>query len=434
MDTKDELNQGQRKAAEGFFSWLFDPSSKELNISGPGGVGKTFLMGKLIDEILPRYFDTCKLMGIPPEYDSVVMTATTNQAAEVLGLSTGRPTETVHSFFNLTVKDDFKTGESILTKTRNWVVHERKIIFVDEASMVDSKLRKYILEGTHNCKLVYVGDHCQLAPVKETLSPVYRNGLPIFVLTEPMRNSKQPALMALCQQLRDTVETGVFNPIQVVPGVIDWLDNHQIQAELANTFLRQTLDARILAYTNPQVVGFNDYIRDLRQLPDEYSVGEMLISNSAVQLSMTSRLSIQEEVEIVEQAPLTIMEKIAAGGVELEVRETKLRTRLGSVVSVKLPVNREHFAQLVKYFQQAKNWERYFHLKNTYPDLRQRDAATVHKAQGSTVETVYIDVGNLSTCHQPNTAARLLYVAATRARSRIVMYGELAQKYGGIIY
>lgn len=433
MTNIDTLNSGQRKAAEGFYDFLFG-SEKELNISGPGGVGKTFLMGKLIDEILPRYFDTCKLMGIPPEYDSVVMTATTNQAAEVLGLSTGRPTETVHSFMNLTVKDDFKTGRSVIAKTRSWVVHERKIIFVDEGSMIDTDLRNKILEGTKNCKIVYVGDHCQLAPVMEPLSPIYRNGLPFFELMEPMRNSKQPALVALCQQLRDTVETGVFNPIQVVPGVIDWLDDQQIQTELANTFLQQTLDARILAYTNNQVVGFNDYIRDLRQLPDEYGVGEMLISNSAVQISMSSRLSIQEEVEIVEQAPLTIMEKIAAGGVELEVRETKLRTRLGSVVSVKLPVNREHFTQLIKYFQQQKNWERYFHLKNTYPDLRQRDAATVHKAQGSTVETVYIDVGNLSTCHQPNTAARLLYVAATRARSRIVMYGQLADKYGGIIY
>ena len=434
MDTKDELNQGQRATAEGFFSWLFDPYSKELNISGPGGVGKTFLMGKLIDEILPRYFDTCKLMGIPPEYDSVVMTATTNQAAEVLGLSTGRPTETIHSFMNLMVKDDYKTGRSFITKTRNWVVHERKIIFIDEGGMIDTDLRNKILEGTKNCKIIYVSDHCQLAPVMEQLSPIYRNGLPFFELTEPMRNNKQPALMTLCQQLRNTVETGVFQPIQVVPGVIDWLDDHQIQAELSNTFLKQTLDSRILAYTNSQVVSFNDYIRDLRQLPDEYGVGEMLISNSAVQLSMTSRLSIQEEVEIVEQAPLTIMEKIATGGVVLEVRETKLRTRLGSVVSVKLPVNREHFAQLIKYFSQQKNWERYFHLKNTYPDLRQRDAATVHKAQGSTVDTVYIDVGNLSTCHQPNTAARLLYVAATRARSRIVMYGQLAQKYGGIIY
>lgn len=432
MDIPDTLNQGQRKAAEGFYDFLFG-SEKELNISGPGGVGKTFLMGKLIDEILPRYFDTCKLMGIPPEYDSVVMTATTNQAAEVLALSTGRPTETVHSFMNLTVKDDFKTGRSFITKTRNWVVHERKIIFVDESSMIDTDLRNKILEGTKNCKIVYVGDHCQLAPVMEPLSPIYRNGLPFFELVEPMRNNKQPALMAICQQLRNTVETGVFKPIQVVPGVIDWLDNHQIQQELANTFLQQTLDARILAYTNNQVVGFNDFIRDLRQLPDEYGVGEMLISNSAIQISMTSRLSIQEEVEIVDQSPVTTMERIDATAT-LEVRQTKLRTRLGSVVSVKLPVNREHFAQLIKYFQQQKNWERYFHLKNTYPDLRQRDAATVHKAQGSTVDTVYIDVGNLSTCHQPNTAARLLYVAATRARSRIVMYGQLADKYGGIIY
>ena len=217
---KDNLNQGQRVAAEGFFSFLFG-SDKELNISGPGGVGKTFLMGVLIDEIMPRYFDTCKLMGIEPEYDEVVMTATTNQAAEVLALSTGRPTETIHSLMNLTIKDDFKTGRSLLVKTRSWFVHERKIIFVDEGSMIDTPLRNIILEGTNNCKIVYVGDHCQLAPVMESLSPIYRNNLPFFELTEPMRNNKQAALMSVCNQLRNTVETGVFQPIQIVPGVID---------------------------------------------------------------------------------------------------------------------------------------------------------------------------------------------------------------------
>lgn len=429
---KDNLNQGQRVAAEGFFSFLFG-SDKELNISGPGGVGKTFLMGVLIDEIMPRYFDTCKLMGIEPEYDEVVMTATTNQAAEVLALSTGRPTETIHSLMNLTIKDDFKTGRSLLVKTRSWFVHERKIIFVDEGSMIDTPLRNIILEGTNNCKIVYVGDHCQLAPVMESLSPIYRNNLPFFELTEPMRNNKQAALMSVCNQLRNTVETGVFQPIQIVPGVIDWLDNQQIQTEIVNTFSQQTLNERILAYTNNQVVGFNDYIRDVRQLGSEYGVGEMLISGSAVKLSSTTRLSIQEEVEIVAQAanyyPVNIIKDVY-----ISVRETTLRTRLGNTVSCKLPVDREHFASLIKYFQQCKNWERYFHLKNTYPDLRQRDAATVHKAQGSTVETVFIDLGNLSTCHQPNTAARLLYVAFTRARSRVVLYGELVDKYGGLIH
>ena len=173
METASKpLNQGQQLAAEGFFAFLMNDNQKELNIAGGGGVGKTFLMGHMIDVIMPQYFDACQLLGIEPIYNEVVMTATTNKAADVLGKSTGRPVSTVHSFMNLTVKDDYTTGKSKVEKTREWRVYQNKILFVDEGSMVDYGLLSHIREGTIKCKVVYVGDHCQLAPVGEAISPI----------------------------------------------------------------------------------------------------------------------------------------------------------------------------------------------------------------------------------------------------------------------
>ena len=60
-------------------------------------------------------------------------------------------------------------------------------------------------------------------------------------------------------------------------------------------------------------------------------------------------------------------------------------------------------------------------------------SCTIHKAQGSTVNTVYIDCKDISTCRNPDTVARLLYVAATRATDRIVFLNNLAPKYGSFI-
>ena len=230
------LNHGQQAAADGFFSFLFS-NQEELIISGPGGVGKTFLMGHLIDQVMPRYHDSCRLLGIDPIYRTVQMTATTNKAAEVLGQATNRPTKTIHSFLNLRVQEDYTTGVSKLTKTHNWVVHNDMILFVDEASMIDHKLLQLIREGTHRCKIIYVGDHCQLAPVTETLSPIYKANLPFYELTEPMRNAAQPALMNVCNQLRQTVETSIFTPIKTVPGVIDLLDGPAIEQEISTHFI-----------------------------------------------------------------------------------------------------------------------------------------------------------------------------------------------------
>lgn len=427
---KPPMNQGQQDAAEAFFQFLFS-EDKEMGISGPGGVGKTFLMGEMIDTILPRYYDTCKMMGIEPEFDFVDMTATTNKAAEALSLATGRPTTTIHSYLNLKVKDDYTNGTSKLMKTASWRVHERTILFLDECSMIDSPLYTCIHEGMHKSKIVYVGDHCQLAPVKEKLSPIYKRGIPFYNLTEPMR-TKVPELQALNQQLRETVETGVFKPIQIIPGIIDWLDDEGMQRELQNTFAAQTHESRVLAFTNQRVVQFNDYIRQLRNLPPEWTNGEMLVNNSAIRFKKRM-FSVEEEFTIISQASVT--EDIDLDGAIFKVRRTTLESRLGERFNdVPLPVDRPHFEALIRYFKKEKNWTKYYHLKNTYPELRQRDAATVHKAQGSTYDTVFIDVGNISTCNIADQVARMLYVAASRARTRVFFFGELHQKYGGLVF
>jgi hypothetical protein len=425
------LNQGQEDAVDGFFQFLLN-DEKEMILSGPGGVGKTFLMGQLVDRVMPQYKTTCALMGIKPEYDTVVMTATTNKAAEVLSIAINRPTETIHSFLNLKVQEDYSNGRTKLIRTRNWEVHTRKVIFIDECSMIDSQLYKMIQEGTHLCKIVYVGDHSQLAPVTETLSPIYRQGLTFFGLTQPMRNANQKALMDACAQIRKTVETGQFKPIQIVPGVIDWVDDHEMETMIAQSFAHQTRDSRILAYTNKRVVEYNEHIRSIRNLPHEYGPGELLVNNQAIHLDGKT-LSVEDEVEIIDQSATTIDHSIAPG-VTLTARTSTLKTRLGETFyNISVPVDREHYASLVRYFSRQKRWPEYFHLKSTFPDLRPRDAATVHKAQGSTYETVFLDVGNLSTCHLPNVVARLLYVGFTRASQRVILYGNLAEKYGGLI-
>jgi exodeoxyribonuclease-5 len=422
------LNQGQQAAADGFFAFLLSDAT-EMIISGAGGVGKTFLMGHMIDIIMPQYFDACKLMGLPVEYHDVVMTATTNQAAEVVGLQTGRPAQTVHSFLNLKVTDNYQTGESILSKNGAWQVHTGLIIFIDECSMIDTPLWRMIQEGTSKCKIVYVGDRFQAAPIKESLSPIYNQNLEMFELTQPMRNQNQPALQELCQQLRHTVDTGEFFPIKLVPGVIDLLSPEQMEAELCANFLEQNNSAQILAYTNQRVTDYNCFIRSVRSLPPQFQKGEYLISNSAIRLK-TAMLSVGQEILIVDQASQSEMVEITSDA-ELEVVMCTLQNPYGDMhYNVPIPVDADHFTQLANHFRKTKNWNRYFFLKNTFPDLRQRDAKTFHKAQGSTCDTVYIDLTNLSTCRNPDQVARLFYVAVSRPRCRVAFFGDLSEKFG----
>lgn len=424
------LNKGQQAAADGFFDFLFS-GDKEMIISGPGGTGKSYLLGYLIDEIMPRYEKMCALLNQPVHFREIHMTATTNKAAEVLSQATGRPCSTIHSFLGLKVKDDFNTGTSSLSKTSNWKVHSNCIIFVDEASMEDMQLLRYIREAMLNCKVVHVGDHCQLAPVKETKPPVFNQGLPMYVLTEPMRNSGQPALIDVCQQLRDTVETGKFNPIQIVPGVIDLLDDDQMMAELPTVFTDPNANARILAYSNARVLQYNDFIRhDVRQLPADFVKGEHLVNNSTFVQGKT-QISVEEEVTVISVSP-DVEHYVLEPNVELAYRRCAVSSGFAVLPEVMIPVDRGHYAKLVKYYAKQKDWQKYFFLKNNFPDFRQRDACTVHKSQGSTYQTVYIDLENLSTCTQSETGARLMYVAFSRASTRVALYGNLTPRFGGL--
>lgn len=427
------LNQGQTLAATGFFEFLFN-EDKELNISGPGGVGKTFLMGHMIDTILPQYFASCQLMGIEPEYTKVVMCATTNKAADVLSIATGRPVSTVHSFFNLKVQDDYSTGKQTISKTKLWEVHSKVIIFIDECSMIDKELYKFILEGSHKCKIVYVGDHCQLPPVKEKISKIYAKGIPFFELTEPMRTNI-PELHALNNQMRQTVETGVFGGIQLVPGIIDLLDSDQFQAEIQQNFALDDHTNRIIGYTNNRVVNYNTYIREVRGLPEAFQKGEWLIINNALRVK-TGMFSVEQELKIFDMDPTSTMMEVDEDDptVLLEVHMCTMEDKFGELhPGIPVPVDRAHYTSLTKYFASSRNWNRYFFMKNTFPDLRQKDACTAYKAQGSTCDTVYIDLGDISTCRDAGQAACLLYVGISRARHRVAFYGELVGKFGFLI-
>ena len=427
----NKLNQGQQDAADGFFDFLLS-DEKEMIISGPGGVGKTFLMGQMIDDVIPRYQSTCKALGMKADYVDVYMTATTNKAADVLSIASNRPTGTIHQHLNLKVLEDYGTGKSTLSKTREWKVHQNQVLFIDECSMIDTPLRRLVREGTHASKIVYVGDHCQLAPVMEKLSPIYRDGLRTYELTQPMRTDN-PELQALNMQLRATVETGIFKPIQIIPGVIDWLNQDQMVDEIQEHFVNKGTTDRILAYTNKQVISLNRYIRDLRGLPTELSVGENLINNSMVKVKSGS-LSVEEAVEIIELSE-EVESYYPHPEAEVFIRRATIRTPLkGLFTNVMIPVDRVHAQSVMKWLAQRKYWSDYFNMKQSVPDLRERDAATTHKAQGSTHGTVYIDATDISTCRDPDQTARLLYVAASRARSRVVFYGELADKFGGFAH
>lgn len=430
----DALNQGQQQVIQDVFRFLMS-DEKEYSISGPAGTGKTHLMKFIMKHTLREYKSACQLLGIRWVDYEVALTATTNKAAEVLASSTGFPASTLHSFMNLKVKDNFNTGKSEVIKGKEWKVHTKTLLFCDEGSMIDSQLHKNVLEGTDKtCKVIYLGDHCQMAPVFEKISPIYTIPKGFSVLSQPMRNAGQPALVDLCTQLRHTVETLDFYQIQEVPGVIDYVDGAAAYQFIEDSFKDSDPSARILAYSNVRAQEYNKHVRDVRGYPDLFTIGEVLVNNTAVTIPMGSTpklLQIEKEI-ILDDVDTTIIQAQADRkdpNSTFETYSVKFHER-GSLVSytTTIPANPEEINDLTKHYARVKNWEKFFWLKNTFPDFRMKDACTVYKAQGSTYDTVFMDLTNIGTCTAADQLARMLYVGASRATTRLVLYGQLPKR------
>ncbi len=438
MDTTNiTLTSEQQTAIDDFFTFLIS-DKKEFVITGSPGTGKTFLMGYLGNKgILDKYKKTCDLVGLKAKPYTVTFTATTNKAAAVLSDKLNKPAFTIHGLLGLRVVENWETGEVKLQRTTGNLVLSNHIIFIDECSMIDSELYSYIKSLTDStCKIVYVGDKYQLAPVREKLSPVFTKGFHTVELTIPIRNSGQQALMDICEQLKETVRTGVFKPIQTVPGVIDWYEPDEMREAVIDHFKVDSSDRRFLAYSNKMVIGYNDFIIDSRH-EDKFEVGNtyVLATNLFIDSTKSSdkrQKSIPVEyegtVESVEPEELLTCCGISFWG-------QKLVVNFPIFGSFNVVVARDYNEILLylKAFAKAKDWKKYFTLKETVVDLRPKDSSTVHKAQGSTYEEVFIDLSDISRCNQPDMVARLLYVAFSRAKNRVFLCGKLKDKYGGII-
>lgn len=420
------LNDEQRNAFADVLAFINDPTRKFHRISGGAGTGKSFFISKVADDILKHKGPSCPLVAI-------AITATTNKAAAVLKNSMQHrrgDIQTIYSFMNLRVHSNYNDGTQKVVPTKRWVVHTRTLIIVDEASMVNKSLYDYIDKGTDGtCKILFVGDKNQLAPVKENISPVYSLNHTESLLIKPMRNSTQPALMALCEQAKDTVLTGKFHRIEEVPGVIDFVDGIQMKGILEREYHTEDPSKRVLSYTNARVIDYNLYIRELRGYTEHYAVGEMLTNNSSAELVDKSRLYTDQVVEVISRGQVYKNNDWVPGHpiemIDLEVRDPESLT----IYSVQVCADPEDRNEVLKYWKSRQKWDRYFKFRDNVPDLRAVAASTTHKAQGSTYDSVIVDLADIGKSTNNEQTARLQYVALSRPRNRIYIRGQLPERY-----
>jgi hypothetical protein len=420
------LNSGQQIVFMDVIDFIQHPTEQFMDVDGGAGTGKTFLISMIADTILQH-------KGPRSQLHTVAITATTNKAAAVIAEAMPHRAgeiSTIYSFMNLRLSENFSTGEVKVVPTKTWEVHSGHVIIIDEDSMINKELFKWLLKGIDStCKVLFVGDRNQLAPVKETLSPIFTQGYRTAHLTKPVRNAEQPALMALCEQAKQTVLTGVFTPIIPVPGVIDVIDGPEMAGVLQRDYLTEDPGKRLLSYTNRRVIDYNSYIRELRGYTEPFVVGEVLSNNQSAELVGKERLYTDQVVKIEEilsdEMNTTMVANESIRLVTMRVSDVMSGTEY-SVTSFAHPEDRK---DVMDYYASRKQWDRFFKIKGNYPDLRSVAASTTHKAQGSTYDSVIVDLEDIGKCTNIEQTARMQYVALSRPKTRIFVRGQLPARY-----
>lgn len=441
------LNKGQQTAAEGFLKFLLN-DEKEYVLTAPGGHGKTTLVKHLIDVIIPQYQDYMKVIGAKSKFTNIALTAMTHAAANVLAVSSGlSETSTIHFLLKLRVSNNYSTGKTILHITKDTPVLKNQIIFIDEAFMMDSALYKILKEHTQDCKIVYVGDENQLGPVNSSYSPISACGGMKYELTEPMRNKGEPHLIKVCKELEHRVKDREFGDIETNGSSIVWMNPQDAQKAIDQTY-KNNEDARVLCFTNLKVKRFNDHIRAVKGFVNPYEVDEELIVNSPFH-AMSKAVDSHDRGEVVIPAecratikdcsltsPMAVQTIYGNDGrtYSFSCYHGRILTSRGELLGVCLVKDSVEFSNLMKEAARNKDWKAYYDMKDWIPDLRPKYASTIHKAQGNSFDTVFIDLADLANCRNPDLIRRLLYVAFTRARHRVVLFGQLDQKYGRVIH
>ena len=408
------LTTDQQNALNAFQQFLCDPVETVFVLSGYSGTGKTTLIKHLLEE-LPSYVKTAKLLLPTMKEYYVELTATTNKAAEAMSLITGRDVATIHSFLGLRVQTDYSTGVTTLIP-RSKEKKEGYLLFIDEASYIDSQLLELIFTMTSKCKIVFMGDPAQLTPVKSSGTPVFEAKFSGAKLTQVVRQAEGNPIVDLSTKFRETVSSGQFFSFKPDGHHIKYLDRPDFYKEIEKEFSRTDWhysDSKILGWTNKCVVNYNHAVSDNVTGNPKLKVGDYAIVNKYVTKGKQS---------------LKTDEMVYISHISAETSENGVDGHIYTVdrgYTFFMPKSMDEKNTRLKQAKADNDYIVIEHIESSWIDLRAAYACTINKSQGSTFDRVFIDLDDVKRCNSGDQIARMLYVGISRAKSQVFLTGDV---------
>lgn len=477
---KDPINlngftNDQRKAYVDIISFIDSPYSEndyKRALVGPAGTGKTYLVKALI-----------KNCGL--SYSTIGLSAPTHKACRVLNESIGISNvniNTLQSDLGLKVNFDvakFNIRNIPFDPKGRIKISDYRLYIVDEASMINRELCIFLERvcKTNKCKILYIGDSSQLPPVNESYSSAFKS-IKTSTLKEIVRQGENNPVSYLLELLRYDIQHKTFSFLEYISRVKTQFNEDNTKgfhtcngAEfddiVYNNFndeqLLNNIDfCKVIAYTNNCVSSWNKRIRQtIIKDADKSAItkNDLIISYTTIVDNFNSPVIKNSEEYIIKDVVNYVHPEYQIKGFMIRFTAIHGGTNTSPlfVVDHKDRIAIENYVRKSReLIQSAKNttvklraekWKQYFKFKESCllltniikfdgsiefsRDLDYGFALTAHKSQGSTFDTVLVDVEDIvfDKYGRPYANAeeinRRLYVACSRCRNKLYLkYGR----------
>lgn len=478
---KDPINltgftEDQLKAYDSLIKFINNPyndNDYKRALVGAAGTGKTYLVKALI-----------KNCGL--SYSKIGLAAPTHKACRVLQESVAIPNikiNTLQSDLGLRINFDvekFDIDNPPFDPKGRIKIGDFSLYIVDESSMINRGLLMFLEKTckTNKCKLIYIGDASQLPPVNEKYSAAFK-GIKTSSLNQIVRQGDDNPISHLLELLRFDIQHKSFTFLEYITknpskfnddntkGYIV-CNNKQFEQHVYTNFndeqLTSNIDyAKVIAYTNNTVSGWNKFIRNSIIADAEKSVitkNDLIISYVTIVNQFNDCIIKNSEEYILKDVVNYVHPQYELKG--FMVRFTAIHG--GSNTTPLFILDHKDKFTITKYVQlsremiqaaknssikvRAQRWKDYYKFKESCllltniinpttgkiefsRDLDYGFSLTSHKSQGSTFDTALVDVNDIvfDKYGKPYTDAeeinRRLYVACSRCKNKLYLkYGK----------
>lgn len=455
-----------------FISKPFDENKFIIAIDGAGGTGKTYITNYIINN--------CRLAA-----STITCCSPTHKACRIFSNAiNGKEVNTIQSTFGFRLNlnlADFDPNNPQFNPMATPKIEQTKLLIIDEVSMLPAKIVNYIFKicRLSQIKVIGLGDAYQLAPVNEKTSLFFHKCFKIYTLTEVVRQGENNPISDLLNILRDDIKYKTYNFIKFVSNSIGQFKYNNVSQgwcvvgkdefrEYINTKFNdeaytKNIDLyRIIAYTNNAVSNWNSYVRNeiIRDADKKIITRNDLIMSYetivddflSVIINNSEEYIVHEIVDYIDptykfKGFLIKFQLVNGGHITKPLFIIDHKDRFTILAYYKVVNQFINNAKRANAATRNSKWKEYYNFKKTYllaanlvdstgrividRDIDYGFSITSHKSQGSTYNTVFVDLndiiydknGNIYT--KKDELLRLLYVACSRAKNELILcYGK----------